>query len=287
MAEEVDPAEAALGDGESIDSGITDVTCDADTPIDSGCVVTRDKGLSPDRRIAYRAQGARWITARIVERRDADKRPAGADLNPDRGPIKASWAVCTWGTGRIYGKGSAQAEARNDRSPLPKKKKKRKSPDDPNLGDSQRDAGQLAEQRADRQRSRGPAVAAAAARFQGTSAPTPKEPAPRRGPTPGRTHRTGWVPNLEGRTREASSTKPTEKLLATTPKVPGAVPRDKAAEPCNTREKKRQDFDISAPQGTPRTPRGSVGATASAARAAASAAPAPKAAPRSAGQPAR
>eukprot|EP00959_Pyramimonas_sp_CCMP1952_P365916 7663688-Pyramimonas_sp.AAC.2 len=66
------------------------------------------------------------------------------------------------------------------------------SPDDPTPADSKRYAGQPAEQRADRQRSRGPAVAAAAAIFQGASTPTRKEPAPRHGPTPGRTHRTGW-----------------------------------------------------------------------------------------------
>eukprot|EP00959_Pyramimonas_sp_CCMP1952_P233502 4880274-Pyramimonas_sp.AAC.1 len=64
------------------------------------------------------------------------------------------------------------------------------SPGGPNPGGSkqQRHAGQPA----DRQHSRGPAVAAAAARFQGTSTFTPKEPVPRRGPAPGRTHRAGW-----------------------------------------------------------------------------------------------
>eukprot|EP00959_Pyramimonas_sp_CCMP1952_P075468 1577312-Pyramimonas_sp.AAC.1 len=50
----------------------------------------------------------------------------------------------------------------------------------------QRPAGQPA----DRRRSRGPAVAAAAATFQGTGTPSPKDPAPRRGPAHGRTHRT-------------------------------------------------------------------------------------------------
>eukprot|EP00959_Pyramimonas_sp_CCMP1952_P321358 6724729-Pyramimonas_sp.AAC.1 len=56
MAENVDPTEAALGDGEAGDSGITDATCDADTPIDPNHVVTRDMDLSPGRRIAYRAE---------------------------------------------------------------------------------------------------------------------------------------------------------------------------------------------------------------------------------------
>eukprot|EP00959_Pyramimonas_sp_CCMP1952_P419934 8795651-Pyramimonas_sp.AAC.1 len=61
--------------------------------------------------------------------------------------------------------------------PKPKKKKERKSPgDDPNPGDIKGCAGQPAEQHADRQRSRGPAATAAAARFQGTSKPTPKDP---------------------------------------------------------------------------------------------------------------
>eukprot|EP00959_Pyramimonas_sp_CCMP1952_P404150 8468620-Pyramimonas_sp.AAC.1 len=58
----------------------------------------------------------------------------------------------------------------------------------------QRPAGQPV----DRRRSTGPAAAAAAAAFQGASTPTPKGPVPRRGPTPGRTHRTGWTPTLEG-----------------------------------------------------------------------------------------
>eukprot|EP00959_Pyramimonas_sp_CCMP1952_P376638 7888639-Pyramimonas_sp.AAC.1 len=71
--------------------------------------------------------------------------------------------------------------------PKPKKRKGKSPGDDLNPGDVKRLAGQPAEQHADRQRSRGPAVTAAAARFQGTSKPTPKGPAPRRGPTPGRT----------------------------------------------------------------------------------------------------
>eukprot|EP00959_Pyramimonas_sp_CCMP1952_P329032 6888452-Pyramimonas_sp.AAC.1 len=84
------------------------------------------------------------------------------------------------------------------------RKKERKSPDDLSPGGSkqQRYAGQPA----DRQRPIGPAVAVAAARFQGTSAPAPKEPVPRRGPAPGRARSPGWAPALEGRTRDASST---------------------------------------------------------------------------------
>eukprot|EP00959_Pyramimonas_sp_CCMP1952_P001175 23359-Pyramimonas_sp.AAC.1 len=66
----------------------------------------------------------------------------------------------------------------------------------------QQPAGQLADHR----RPRGPAVAAAAAAFQGTITPTPKDPVQRRGPTPGRTRRTGWTPTLEGSSRDASST---------------------------------------------------------------------------------
>eukprot|EP00959_Pyramimonas_sp_CCMP1952_P399011 8361133-Pyramimonas_sp.AAC.1 len=55
-ADEVDPTGAARDDGEPIDSGITDVTCDADTPVDPECV------LSPGRRIACRVQSIGWIT---------------------------------------------------------------------------------------------------------------------------------------------------------------------------------------------------------------------------------
>eukprot|EP00959_Pyramimonas_sp_CCMP1952_P000657 12679-Pyramimonas_sp.AAC.1 len=68
--------------------------------------------------------------------------------------------------------------------PKPKKKKRESPGDDHNPGDTERYAGQPAEQHADRQRSRGPSVAAAAARFQGTSKPTPRDPVPRRGPAP-------------------------------------------------------------------------------------------------------
>eukprot|EP00959_Pyramimonas_sp_CCMP1952_P337420 7066056-Pyramimonas_sp.AAC.1 len=50
---------------------------------------------------------------------------------------------------------------------------------------------QSAGQPADRRRSRGPAAAAVAAAFQGTSTPTPGEPVPRRGPAPGRARRAG------------------------------------------------------------------------------------------------
>eukprot|EP00959_Pyramimonas_sp_CCMP1952_P052415 1095679-Pyramimonas_sp.AAC.1 len=105
------------------------------------------------------------------------RRPGGDDLNPDRGPIKRH-RRCTPG---------APASPSFGPDHLKPKKKKRKIPDDPDLGDSKRCAGQPAEQRADRQRSRGPAVAAAAAILQVTSMPTPKEHVPRRGPTPGRT----------------------------------------------------------------------------------------------------
>eukprot|EP00959_Pyramimonas_sp_CCMP1952_P211659 4429389-Pyramimonas_sp.AAC.1 len=73
----------------------------------------------------------------------------------------------------------------------------------PNPGDSkqQRPAGQPADPR----RSRGPAAAAAAAAFQGARTPPPKDPVPRRGPTPGRTHRTGWTPTLEGSSNNVST----------------------------------------------------------------------------------
>eukprot|EP00959_Pyramimonas_sp_CCMP1952_P365915 7663688-Pyramimonas_sp.AAC.1 len=73
MAEEIDPTEAALDDGESSDSGITDITCETDTPIKPDYAVTRDMEFSPGRRIAYRAPGVGWIIAYIAERRDADK----------------------------------------------------------------------------------------------------------------------------------------------------------------------------------------------------------------------
>eukprot|EP00959_Pyramimonas_sp_CCMP1952_P120658 2522688-Pyramimonas_sp.AAC.1 len=66
--------------------------------------------------------------------------------------------------------------------PRPKKKRRGSPGDDLDPRDIKRYAGQPAEQHADRQRSRGPEEAAAAARFQGASAPTPKDPVPRRGP---------------------------------------------------------------------------------------------------------
>eukprot|EP00959_Pyramimonas_sp_CCMP1952_P410286 8598644-Pyramimonas_sp.AAC.1 len=45
MAEKVDPAETALGDGESSDSGITDNACDADAPIGPDCVAREARGF--------------------------------------------------------------------------------------------------------------------------------------------------------------------------------------------------------------------------------------------------
>eukprot|EP00959_Pyramimonas_sp_CCMP1952_P357971 7495249-Pyramimonas_sp.AAC.1 len=63
------------------------------------------------------------------------------------------------------------------------------------------------------------------------------------------------------------------------------APRDKTVESHNIEEKTRQDFDISTPTGTPRTPMGTAGAVTSAASASAPAAPV--AARRSAGQPAQ
>eukprot|EP00959_Pyramimonas_sp_CCMP1952_P451647 9456473-Pyramimonas_sp.AAC.1 len=62
-----DPADAALGDGEASGSGITDATCDSDTPIGPKRVVTRDMDLSPGRRVAYRAGSVGWITTYIDE----------------------------------------------------------------------------------------------------------------------------------------------------------------------------------------------------------------------------
>eukprot|EP00959_Pyramimonas_sp_CCMP1952_P233489 4880036-Pyramimonas_sp.AAC.1 len=95
-----------------------------------------------------------------------------------------------------------------------------------------------------------------------------------RGPTPGRAHRTGGVPTLEGRTRDASSTRRgTDKLLATSSKAPGMAPRDKRVESYNSREKTRQDFDVRTPTGTPRTPGETAGVAMSAASAPAPAAP--------------
>eukprot|EP00959_Pyramimonas_sp_CCMP1952_P077590 1621832-Pyramimonas_sp.AAC.1 len=43
-------------------------------------------------------------------------------------------------------------------------------------------------------------------------------------------------------------------------KAPGAAPKDKTAEYYNIKEKKRQDFDVSTPPRTPRTPGGTAGA---------------------------
>eukprot|EP00959_Pyramimonas_sp_CCMP1952_P342208 7169580-Pyramimonas_sp.AAC.1 len=63
------------------------------------------------------------------------------------------------------------------------------------------------------------------------------------------------------------------------------APKDKTVESYNIKEKKRQDFDISTPTETPRTPRGIAGAAISAANAPAPAASV--AAQRPAGQPAQ
>eukprot|EP00959_Pyramimonas_sp_CCMP1952_P268983 5624140-Pyramimonas_sp.AAC.1 len=106
MAEEVDPTCAAPGGGGPSDSGITDITCDTDTPVDPEDAATRDMDRSPGRRIVYRAQSIGWIKTRIVGRRHSDKyvvahsthghkvpidnmalrKPGGIDLNPDRSP---------------------------------------------------------------------------------------------------------------------------------------------------------------------------------------------------------
>eukprot|EP00959_Pyramimonas_sp_CCMP1952_P230327 4815352-Pyramimonas_sp.AAC.1 len=61
--------------------------------------------------------------------------------------------------------------------------------------------------------------------------------------------------------------------------------KDKTVESYHIKEKKRQDFDISTPPGTPRTPRGTAGAAILAANAPAPAASA--AVQRPAGQPAQ
>eukprot|EP00959_Pyramimonas_sp_CCMP1952_P055178 1153393-Pyramimonas_sp.AAC.1 len=59
------------------------------------------------------------------------------------------------------------------------------------------------------------------------SAPTPKDPACRRGPTPRRTHATGWAPSLGGSSKDASSSKDGAKVkaLETTSKASGAAPK--------------------------------------------------------------
>eukprot|EP00959_Pyramimonas_sp_CCMP1952_P085851 1795831-Pyramimonas_sp.AAC.1 len=131
--------------------------------------------------------------------------PSGIDLNPGWDPVRyGPWALAG---ATAKAAPTPKPETPIDISPfsdssspslgpdqLRPNQKKRESPDDPNPGDSkqQRSAGQPA----DRRRSRGPAVAAAAAAFQGTSTPTPKDPVPRRCPTPGRAHGTGWMPSL-------------------------------------------------------------------------------------------
>eukprot|EP00959_Pyramimonas_sp_CCMP1952_P118622 2479708-Pyramimonas_sp.AAC.1 len=75
--------------------------------------------------------------------------------------------------------------------------KKRASPAEADLGLSEAkryDGGPVGEP-ARGTRPRGPAVAAAAAAFQGSSAPAPKGPAALRGAILGRTHRgVGWSP---------------------------------------------------------------------------------------------
>eukprot|EP00959_Pyramimonas_sp_CCMP1952_P100194 2095335-Pyramimonas_sp.AAC.1 len=105
------------------------------------------------------------------------------------------------------------------------KQKKRHRPYDSYTGSNkcQRSAGQPVE----RHRSRGPAVAAAAAAFQGASTPTLTDPAACRGPTPGRAPGTGWAPSLEGSSEGASSSKDGSKhrILETTSKASGAAPK--------------------------------------------------------------
>eukprot|EP00959_Pyramimonas_sp_CCMP1952_P254538 5316472-Pyramimonas_sp.AAC.1 len=72
MAAEVDPAEAAPGgyDSDSSDAlttgtGIADVARDAGTPIDPRNAVTEEMGLSPRRRVVYRAGFVGSVKTRI------------------------------------------------------------------------------------------------------------------------------------------------------------------------------------------------------------------------------
>eukprot|EP00959_Pyramimonas_sp_CCMP1952_P069212 1444545-Pyramimonas_sp.AAC.1 len=86
--------------------------------------------------------------------------------------------------------------------------------------------------------------------------------------------------------RDSSSTRRgTERPLATSSTAPGMAPKDKTVESYKIKEKKRQDFNISTPTGTPRTPRRTAGPAISAANAPAPAASV--AAQRPAGQPAQ
>eukprot|EP00959_Pyramimonas_sp_CCMP1952_P009237 192644-Pyramimonas_sp.AAC.1 len=90
-----------------------------------------------------------------------------------------------------------------------------------------------------RDRSRGPAVAAAAEEHLGASAPTPKDPARRRGPTPGRTHGTGRALSLEGSSKDASSSKGGAKYMAleNISKASGAAPKISGHQFFDVREK--------------------------------------------------
>eukprot|EP00959_Pyramimonas_sp_CCMP1952_P437037 9150671-Pyramimonas_sp.AAC.1 len=139
--------------------------------------------LSPERRIAYRAEGVGWIETSIVERRSATtyllagkhkttiknmapRAPDGCDLNPGRGPMRCGPGAPAGATAKPAPKPTPEAiidipPSSDSSSPLlgpdqfRPKRQKRKSPGDPNPGDSkqQRSAGQSA----DRRRSREPA----------------------------------------------------------------------------------------------------------------------------------
>eukprot|EP00959_Pyramimonas_sp_CCMP1952_P254694 5319781-Pyramimonas_sp.AAC.1 len=102
------------------------------------------------------------------------RRPGGDDLNPDQGPINAIVGATAKAAPKpkpetIELPSSSDSDSCSispslgPEHPKPKKKKRKSPDDDPNPGDIKRYAGQPAEQHADRQRSRGPAVAVAAA----------------------------------------------------------------------------------------------------------------------------
>eukprot|EP00959_Pyramimonas_sp_CCMP1952_P068898 1438306-Pyramimonas_sp.AAC.1 len=103
----------------------------------------------------------------------------------------------------------------------------------------------LAGQSADRRRSRRPAAAAAAAASQGAITPTPKDPAPRRGPTPGWTQ--DWLDadtggSIKGCFSNAAWYR--EEAIGHTSKASGAAPKDMTYKYYSINEKKRQNFDI-------------------------------------------
>eukprot|EP00959_Pyramimonas_sp_CCMP1952_P147736 3091623-Pyramimonas_sp.AAC.1 len=84
---------------------------------------------------------------------------------------------------------------------------------------------------------------------QGDSTPTPKDPARRRGPTPGRTRGTGWAPSLEGSSEDASSSRGGAKFkaLKTIAEASGTAAKISGCQYFDIREKGKASGGASSP----------------------------------------